>query len=369
MQNIMMGLFCLMVLCVIVGMVKPRLVVFWGEEAKKTRLTVLKVYVILCFLSLFGVGMFNETPSTKPVSSDKAAETTTAPESSSKNTKALEGPCSGEENPYKDDKDAPLDSDQYKFWYINEYITGKYNDKRQQLWVSLTVHSQLIPVKNAGRHGIVEMTRNGNGIYYRGEMKDNVPQGMGMVFAIKELSGTKYLVPLFGGEFNDGLLEGYGRFYDYLEVDAQKIAKLCKEQKNDDREWAQKHMAWLSYEGTVKRGKARGEGIRYMRLAQGDIELNRMKKTEDKDISISIGQFDGENPDGLIRVYTKKKLSFEGTAGKTGMEGKGTVYYPSGAIRYEGEFSHNKFNGKGTLYREDGSIEYKGKWKDGDYSS
>lgn len=82
---------------------------------------------------------------------------------------------------------------------------------------------------------------------------------------------------------------------------------------------------YLAYEGTVSKGKAKGQGT----LFNKDGAL------------VYKGQFDNSKYNGL-----------------------GSLYYPSGQIKYTGEFVDNEFQGEGVLYRENGSTEFEGKFVD-----
>lgn len=82
---------------------------------------------------------------------------------------------------------------------------------------------------------------------------------------------------------------------------------------------------YLAYEGTVSKGKAKGQGTLY-------------------------------NIDGSV-VY-------KGQFDNSKYNGSGSLYYPSGQIKYVGEFVDNEYNGSGVLYRENGSTEYEGSFID-----
>lgn len=354
-------LFFLALLGFILGMVKPKWVIFWGTEDNKTRKTAAKVYLLLLVISTFGIGATN-SPHAR---------------TSAKETAAQAGPLSGEQNPYQAYKNAPVNSDGYKFWYINEYITGQYDAERQKLEEVLASYPDKIPVKKDGTHGKVVRTRTADsGLYYRGEMKDNRPNGRGMLYVEKNLPSGSYIVPLSGGEFKDGVLEGYGRFYKYLEEDLdESVAAMYSEaQKRNQKiteDFVIQCMDWLAYEGQVKRGSAEGQGISYQYVSRLAAELHQFhqKDAMASDLQLAIGTFKDGVPNGVGKLYADKVLRFEGNLSKNEMNGKGILYYPNGQIRYKGNFLHNQYDGTGILYKEDGSVEYDGKWSKGDYAS
>jgi hypothetical protein len=358
MADVFTVLFFLALFGFVIGMVKPKWAIFWGKEESKTRKTVAKVYLLLLVVGTIGIGATN-APQAK---------------TSAKETAAQAGPLSGEQNPYQAYKIAPVNSDGYKFWYINEYITGQYDAERKKLAEVLASHPDKIPMKKDGAHGKVVRTRTeDSGLYYRGELKDNRPNGRGMLYVEKNISGTSYIVPLSGGEFKDGVLEGYGRFYKYLDKDIDESvtamhSEAQKRHQNITEDFVIQCMDWLAYEGQVKRGSAEGQGIAYQYVSKLTAALHQ-KEDHVGDLQIAIGTFKDGVPEGLGKLYAGGVLLFHGNLSKNEMNGKGTLYYPNGQIRYKGNFLHNQYDGQGILYKEDGSVEYEGKWSKGDYAS
>ncbi|MGL5712158.1 MAG: hypothetical protein ACRCX2_03995 [Paraclostridium sp.] len=166
---------------------------------------------------------------------------------------------------------------------------------------------------------------NTSNIYY-GELKDNKPNGLGV------LQTNKYI---YIGEFKKGKLDGFGIVQVGLNY----------------------------YEGEFEKGHQKGKG--------NEFDNNNFKLNEDFTFSSEIPKYSGEwNRDrysGKGTLYNEDgSIKYKGKFKKGDYSGEGTLYYSNGNIEYEGKFKKNKYSGKGALYNEDGTIKHKGKFKRGD---
>ncbi|MEF3309597.1 toxin-antitoxin system YwqK family antitoxin [Paenibacillus sp. GYB004] len=113
----------------------------------------------------------------------------------------------------------------------------------------------------------------------------------------------------------------------------------------------------LESEGTFKEGKLHGKGKTYHE--NGNL---------DGDASYEEGK-----PIGKAKIYHKNgKLAFEGTFDQGmfkphGIYGNGILYHENGKIMYKGEFKASKYHGKGTLYNDSGDVIQEGQWNEGQF--
>lgn len=245
-------------------------------------------------------------------------------------------------NPYEDFKEYSKKSPEYVWYYLNELFSG--ND--QFIEKRMRVETEVENIKNTKKEFLTlklekpffgdsyyAITREESNLFYLGEIKNNRPSGIGVLFKDKrnnempslfESSGVQYI-----GEFQDGMWHGYGQVY---------------------------HAGQLIYEGYLKKGKYDGKGLKF------SYDL-------DKIVEIVVGHFENDYINGQCKIYMNGILNYDGNVDMNKMEGKGVLYYPSGKMKYNGEFKNNLYSGYGVSYREDGSVEYDGQWKSGDYAN
>lgn len=225
---------------------------------------------------------------------------------------------------------------------------------------------------------------------YIGELKENLPDGMGVLFDIIDNDGTFIISIKYKGYFEEGRFNGYGRYFgkatDYSDY-YEELERVGTK--------------FLEYEGYFKNGEYEGIGNKYkvdnklifdeeenMYLI-GDLKkyilenksaLEEYAKTLENaggqpvfwDLPLlnSIleysGEFSGNEYDGKGMLYSNSKLIYKGEFSDDEINGEGILYYESGKIKYEGSLKDNTYHGKGTLYNEDGSVKYKGDWKKGE---
>ena len=186
---------------------------------------------------------------------------------------------------------------------------------------------------------------NYNSGIYCGSLKDNKPDGMGVL--VKECD------IIYKGEFKEGTINGKGKSFIYDKNDkSRKLLKIFEgtfigERKNG------KYIEYNRYnrkifEGEYKDDKREGKGIEYHDnyiLYEGEYKE---------------GKREGEG----IEYKSNNKL-YKGCF-KNGQKNGNGILYASGEIkRYEGNFENNFFHGNGKLFYDNGKIQYDGKFNKG----
>lgn len=247
--------------------------------------------------------------------------------------------------------------------------------------------------------GVVVDTSQESEIYYYGDVKNNKPNGWGMVYSSNAIKQKKS--PKLVGQFKDGKPNGYGAclsrlsgsiiwecsdfvcgyglfypngdaIYYYSTEDPANVAvgttpriefesvmstELHKQEGNllglEDYNFdflglfADRHLVLcpaVKYEGKMKDDQFSGKGKLYYDVFQ-------VTTSDDPIIDVKDSCYG--------------YLMYEGDFKDNDKEGKGKDYYYYGKIRYDGEFKDDVYNGKGTYYDKDGSVYHKGKFKNG----
>lgn len=316
------------------------------------------------------------------------------------------------ENPYlayKDDYKDQLLSPNFAYYYTNELIGDMFNKERAKIQ-EIENNQDSKPSYVTYRDGHYQRTKNQSDYQYKGDFKDNKPEGWGILYMGQRdiLSGKVIMNPIYRGEFKDGIENGYGQL--------MMLGGMGKPSS-------------IGYEGAIKNGKKDGIGISYntferhglssipeleekIQKAQNTLaankgnddiasiqlegyqeELNKLLEIQ-KTLSFYVGEHKNDKQIGKGEVYKNSKLSidgefddeeqltgdvklyypngnlfYEGEAKDNKVDGKGKLYYESGKLKYEGEFKKGQYDGKGTEYTEDGKVEYEGNWKNGDYDN
>jgi len=232
-----------------------------------------------------------------------------------------------------------------------------------------------------------KITVNESKYVYWGELKDSIPNGIGIIMQeIKEsIYGKSIFIPLYVGNFKDGNYSGYGKLYTFID----NYSYTDNEFKMD-----QYGIYFKEYEGYFKNGEFSGKGNYYINLFEIDEDkyvqkyilenqqlLSKVEKEiEDESIYFVIsdlppmdtflcyyGEFKNGEFDGYGNVYDETANTiYEGLFKNGELNGRGKQYYKNGSVMYEGMFKNSNYNGKGTKYNKDGSIDYSGEWKNGD---
>ncbi len=256
-----------------------------------------------------------------------------------------------------------------KFIKLREDYTSKYK------------RCYLEEEKHLLRSTTLTVTLEKSKYMYYGELKDNKPDGEGVLLKNTEIDNI-YTIR-YVGEFKEGTYNGFGLHYDNLEpIEGDYVSNLGVE--------------YLSYEGEFKEGRHYGRGKLYSpKINKNNYEeaMNNyvdknskvIESFEDKlydkaesDVCISkmplfpsrfsgYGEFKNNVLNGNgTEYYENGNVKYTGEFRKDEYSGDGKLYYENGKIEYEGEFKNSKYDGKGTLYNEDGSVKYKGKWINGE---
>ena len=195
-----------------------------------------------------------------------------------------------------------------------------------------------------------------NGAVYKGQMKNGVPNGRGIITyssgliydgewknGVKDGKGKYYLTKdkkdIYEGDFKNGKAEGYGKSdysngdrYEGQYLNWNKHGKGKYFYNNEDR-----------YEGDFCDDKIEGKGIYYYK--------NKNKY---------VGEFKNSRANGFGIFYynagDRTGDRYEGYIKDFNMEGKGLYYYHKGDI-YEGDFKNDKREGRGIIYFANGDRE------------
>lgn len=218
---------------------------------------------------------------------------------------------------------------------------------------------------------------------YFGDLKDEMPDGDGVLFQIAYSDiGKLVIAPLYIGEFEKGMFDGYGIQFLLLGnvYDSPILLKLG--------------VTYKAYEGYFEEGELEGKGNlyymsdilenvigleEYAEKYQEDFETFENEfynsdeiifysPTEPFKSSIKYsGDFQKSEFSGKGHLYDfESNLIYFGEFSNGKYNGKGTKFFRSGTEEYRGEFSNSLYHGKGILYNKDGSVKYDGQFRKGD---
>ena len=189
------------------------------------------------------------------------------------------------------------------------------------------------------------LTSSDGEYYYRGETKDNEPDGFGMLSA------------------PSGSLSGVVLNLSYRGIGEEELRTIYHSFAN-----------YVCYEGEFKDGAPNGQGNRFSCSLYYSVLASQMSgadslRLDDIGFTVTVGKFRDGSANGPVKQYRSGMLSYEGEMKNDKRDGRG-VQYQSGstAVLYEGEFKNDAYHGRGTLYDENGQVVYSGKWKNGDYA-
>lgn len=202
-----------------------------------------------------------------------------------------------------------------------------------------------------------KVTNEKTNIIYYGKVKDNKPNGLGVIYLVNE-DGAKFIK--YAGNFKKGLFEGYGMLFKIPTMDKLRNVTLMY---NNNEEKAKKKTNYLSVEGEFKDGLVNGKGNYFIYVCSN--------KEEDEIKDLFVGEYeidDDERITGKVKEYKYGYLYYDGEYKNSHFNGDGILYFlKSKQKQYEGSFRNGKYDGKGTLYDEGGNTIYSGKWDMGDY--
>lgn len=213
--------------------------------------------------------------------------------------------------------------------------------------------------------GFKQTLYDSNYLYF-GEVKDNRPSGLGILYQITDYldqNGENIILTQYIGYFADGKYNGYGLEFDVPADDLYggDIYRKNIEYRNSvyyegyfiDNEWVECGNIFLSnYDGLLREAS----------YSYTEVDLSQVK------YFYVVAETDKDNINGEAIYYnTDGTLIYAGEVKDGSYEGEGVLYYPNtNKIRYEGEFYDDTFYGNGTLYDEDGNIIHQGKFVNGD---
>ena len=200
--------------------------------------------------------------------------------------------------------------------------------------------------------------------YYFGKIKNNKPEGEGILFEGENLD-EMINIKVYIGNFEKGIFNGYGLMIEredglgienFKEYDKFSIVDLL----NDN--------GIAIYEGNFKNFLPDGYAIAYYNPS---IHIDNSYKINIDVKSISYvgkwkkGEYSGK---GLEFIPTNKGnyLNYEGKFKKGEYNGKGILYFENGNILYKGNFKNGYYDGKGKLYDENGNLKFEGEFDYGD---
>lgn len=272
--------------------------------------------------------------------------------------------------------------------YLNLYI-GKHNiilnsfpdkdklkPKLDQLKKELESNNSPIKYLELENHffneSIYKLTSSQTNIIYLGELKDNKPNGLGLIahiintYATLDDKGKDIFLIKYFGYFENGLFDGFGNsFYIPNEGEIFDLSSQYEETGLNYLDYINSRLNFLEYEGEFENGKETGLG-NYFEYAP----LNRSTdENTNTSIYIKTGTFKDKVLDGIGKEYMSDGYLLYDGSYKDGLhDGEGTLYFTdSSKIKYKGNFSDDNYDGKGTLYDETGKVVYSGEWNRGDY--
>lgn len=217
-----------------------------------------------------------------------------------------------------------------------------------------------------------KLTSSQTNTIYLGELKDNKPNGLGLIAtiinpdsAILDKGKDIFLINYFG-YFKAGILSGFGNsFYIPTEQEIYDFSRLYEETGKNYLDYINSRLNFLQYEGKFDNGKKNGLGNYF----EYDVINAYPSEHADTNIYIKTGTFKDKVLDGIGKEYMFDGYLFYAGSYKNGLyDGEGTLYFPdSSKIKYKGNFSDGRYDGNGTLYDEAGKIVYTGEWNRGDY--
>ena len=242
-----------------------------------------------------------------------------------------------------------------------------------------------VNVENTGTFSTeYKVTADRSAYVYYGNIKDNRPNGYGVLMKISEFdyglgkNGQTYYNIVYIGAFKDGCYDGYGMEFNVPEDSEEYMIfeNVCKYDKGSDEYFAY-YMGWINYvtyNGYFKKGKRDGAGNQYITYIGPFIDAASINNTNyDEELSnvrypyVSVGEFKNGDLNGNTVEYEMGILRYTGEMKDSKKNGKGKTFFNNGNIEYDGEFKNDMRHGKGKLYSENSDFVYDGEWRNDDY--
>lgn len=211
---------------------------------------------------------------------------------------------------------------------------------------------------------------------YFGELKDNRPDGYGILIQRSEIEygaiklEERYYNFLYIGQFTEGRYNGFGMQFCTPATGIYSLYDLCPFEKGSV-EFTRYYCMWynyVTYFGYFSRGEQTGQGNYFyastVDSSEGKIDIDNIRY-----FHVQSGAFKNGLLNGYGREYWNGLLQYEGGLKEGYKHGYGKEYnYLTDILAYEGEFKDDKRHGRGTSYTDKGEIDYSGEWRYGDYA-
>ncbi|WP_337523043.1 hypothetical protein [Dialister hominis] len=285
-------------------------------------------------------------------------------ESSSRESKSEPNPYAEFKDLYKTD---PLNR-KYAYYYTNEKLGNIFTKERKELaaFDPAKYNKVNIAWHSVDGHKFWQITRKDSLNYYRGPIKNNKPDGIGVIYWKDH--------PYYIAHFKDGSMEGYGQeiregsfslpnYSKYSVPGRMPLHGLFQFEKTDIFKVspAVYRGYYMSYEGYYKNNERNGEGISYnyenikylLQLAEANARTKFISNEAERK---EVAAFDEKKG---------KEIPVQEVAIVYGSQWQVSTN-PAARIKYRGEVQNGKPEGLGILY-SDGKPFYKGHFKNGKY--
>jgi Uncharacterized protein conserved in bacteria len=238
--------------------------------------------------------------------------------------------------------------------------------------------------------------------FYEGEVNEKgQPHGKGKIFyEWLERDNTKTEIIIYEGEFQNGTYHGKGTLYNgdkiefsgvfqngektyypyenefYYDKGAIEFYGDPSKTKTGNTMKVYYTSGNLYYEGGWKNRQIAGDGTIYYingkpkesgNFKNGELE-GKGKKYYESGIIEQEGEFEAGVLNGKGKLYHPNgKLKVEGTFKDGKLVGKAKVFDKNGNLVLEGKFDDGRLEGDGIEYYENGKVKYRGSFKEGQY--
>ena len=225
-----------------------------------------------------------------------------------------------------------------------------------------------------------KMTVESKDYLYFGQLRDNRPDGYGILLCAPEYSdyllsyNSRGYVLRYIGQFSDGKLDGFGVLFQESGSGRDFLDQL-RPYNPDTGENLDDYLTWgnyASYFGEFSSGYKEGMGNTFHLADFYAVDFSIALTQVDLDhpsFSIDVGRYKSDKLNGECQQYIGGYPYYTGECRDDQFDGYGILYYPgTGIPAYEGEFKNDMRHGKGTSFTENGEIIYQGEWKNDDYA-